>query len=84
MERRLSHALHKTRLFGAAAGPDTAEDDEAWAGKLVGASGYSRCGRTDRGVSALGQVERECERLRGRGDEKDVRRLGKMGGSFAA
>lgn len=64
VERHLSFALGKTRLF---VGESKNNDDNAaeenvtekiYDGlpRLVKSAGYSRCGRTDRGVSALGQV----------------------------
>jgi len=67
IEKHLKQALLKSRLFGAGSAPRLSEgaepagEDDAGVDadgtlKLSGGNGYSRCGRTDRGVSALGQV----------------------------
>lgn len=70
VEKHLAFALGKTKLFvpkkstSSSKGEGAEEDGgdpvclegDNGLPRLVSASGYSRCGRTDRGVSALGQV----------------------------
>jgi tRNA pseudouridine38/39 synthase len=51
IEEEVWRALHKTRLIFPARKPGQSEDDVTWDG-----CEYSKCGRTDRGVSAFGQV----------------------------
>ena len=53
VEHELINALRKTRLFGLVHSGASGAAGEI---NLVSSSGYSRCGRTDRGVSAVGQV----------------------------
>ena len=51
VEETLWHALKKTQLIFPATDPTAVEDAISWEG-----CEYSKCGRTDRGVSAFGQV----------------------------
>ncbi|EGP91152.1 unnamed protein product [Zymoseptoria tritici ST99CH_1A5] len=51
IEEELWRALRKVRLIFPAFKPEKSEDDVEWEG-----CEYSKCGRTDRGVSAFGQV----------------------------
>jgi tRNA U38,U39,U40 pseudouridine synthase TruA len=53
VEHELMIALRKTCLFGLPINAESATEAEA---NLVSSSGYSRCGRTDRGVSAVHQI----------------------------
>jgi tRNA pseudouridine38/39 synthase len=51
IEEEVWRALHKTRLIFPTHKPGQNEDEVTWDG-----CEYSKCGRTDRGVSAFGQV----------------------------